>query len=248
SVLLDLMSHIFGNYLVHTRFDAFLKKYNNTSTNDLARLSNARTVTANESGVGKNWDEERIKEITGGDRITARFLYGEYFEFQSKIKLWCATNNLPKTDDLSDAFWRRMIVIPFDRQFKGDNCNPNIFSELKRESRGILNRLYKGFQHWTSKTLKNPPPRVINAVNEYKVESDVVAQFVTDCVIENGGYEQTSAKIVFTRYKEWHEHNAIGRPISPQAFGKRMKALGMGSEKIGGIRKYLGLELTNSGP
>ena len=248
SVLLDIMSYMYGDYLVHTRFDAFLKKYNNTSTNDLARLSNARMVTANESGVGKNWDEERIKEVTGGDKITARFLYGEYFEFQSKIKLWCATNNLPKTDDLTDAFWRRMIVIPFDRQFKGDNCNPNIVSKLKRECSGIMNRLYQGFTQWTIHTLKDHPPRVTNAVNEYKVESDVVAQFVDDCVVKNGNSEYTPAKIIFSRYKEWHENNGIGKPISPQTFGKRMKSLGMGSEKIGGTRKYIGLKISNEGP
>ena len=244
SVLLDLISHIFGNYLVHTRFDAFLKKYNNTSTNDLARLSKARMVTANESGVGKNWDEERIKEITGGDKITARYMYAEFFSFRSKIKLWCATNNLPKTDDLSDAFWRRMVVIPFDRQFKGDDRNPNILAELKQESSGILNRLYQGFQYWTATTLKNPPPRVIDAVNEYKIESDVVALWVDETkVVKNGTYESKPAKIVYQTYVDWHNENASGKPVSATMFGKRMKVLGIGSEKISGKRVYVGIDL-----
>ena len=248
SVLLDLMSYIFGDYLVHTRFDAFLKKYNSTSTNDLARLSKARMVTANESGVGKNWDEERIKEITGGDKITARYLYAEYFEFRSKIKLWCATNNLPKTDDLSDAFWRRMVVIPFDRQFKGVDRNTNILVELKRESSGILNRLYQGLQQWTDITLKKPPPRVEGAVKEYKAESDIVAQWVDMAgVTKNGGYNTTTAKVVYKSFTDWHEANESGKPVSQIIFGKRMKSMGMGSEKIGGNKVYVGLDIGQSG-
>jgi len=243
SVLLDLMGYVFGDYLVHTRFDVFLKKYNSTSTNDLARLSKARMVKANESGVGKNWDEERIKEITGGDKITARYLYAEYFNFRSRIKLWCATNNLPKTDDLSDAFWRRMVVIPFDRQFKGDDRNANIVEELKRESSGILNRLYQGFKQWTDTTLKKPPPRVVGAVKKYKAESDVVAQWIDMAgVVKNGGYETTPAKVIYQRYMDWHDENESGKPISQIAFGKRMKSMDMGSEKIGGKRVYVGLQ------
>ncbi|MBT6940138.1 MAG: hypothetical protein HN994_07075 [Candidatus Marinimicrobia bacterium] len=246
SVLLDLMSHIYGDYTVHTRFDAFLKKYNSTSTNDLARLSKARMVTANESGVGKNWDEERIKEITGGDKITARFMYAEYFEFRSKIKLWCATNNLPKTDDLTDAFWRRMVVFPFDRQFKGVNRKPNILEELKRESSGILNRLYQGFQQWSKESLKNPPPRVVDAIKEYKAESDVVTRWVEMADVKrNDSYDTISAKQLYQSFKDWFEKNETGKPISQIAFGKGMKSKGMGSEKISGNRFYVGIEIGN---
>ncbi len=243
SVLLDLMSHVLGDYHVHTRFDAFLKKYNNTSSNDLARLSGARFVSANESGVGKNWDEERIKEITGGDQITARYLYGEYFDFRSNIKLWCATNNLPKTDDLTDAFWRRMIVIPFDRKFKGKDRNPNILAELKGESSGIINRLYEGFKNWQEKTLQTKPARVVNAVNEYKVESDVVAQWVEEMNVQKEGFEDKKpAKAVYQEYVFWHNANAPGKPVSTTMFGKRMNALDLGSEKIGGFKYYIGLQ------
>jgi len=244
SVLLDLMAYVFGDYLVHTRFDAFLKKFNSTSTNDLARLSKARMVKANESGVGKNWDEERIKEITGGDKITARFLYREYFDYRSRVKLWCATNHLPKTNDYSDAFWRRMIVIPFERKFKGDGRNPNILSELKRESSGILNRLFQGFQKWTNSSLKSPPIRVNNAATEYKTENDVVAQWVEEAGVKNGGGNFKLAKIVYQAYVKWHEKNGAGNPVSQRMFGKRMNSFGLESIKKSGNRVYVGLQFT----
>ena len=138
------------------------------------------------------------------------------------------------------------MVIPFDRQFKGDDRNTNILEELKRESSGILNRLYQGFVQWTNTTLKKPPPRVVGAVKEYKAESDVVARWIDMAGVEkNGGYDTTPAKIVYRFFTDWHDENETGKPISQIAFGKRMKSMGMGSEKIGGKRVYVGLDIGN---
>ena len=243
SVLLELMSAIYGDYYQHSRFDAFLKKYNNTSSHDLARLHNARVVTANESGISKHWDEERIKEITGGDNVTARHLYKSEFTFKSQIKLWCATNNLPKVDDFTLAFWRRIKVIPFNRKFEGDDRDTNMIDKLKGESSGILNRIIKGFKEWTEVGLTTLPYQVKQAVEDYRNESDVVAQFIADRINVVGGYDVSiTAKRLYGEFKEWHEDNADGKPLSIQAFGKRMNQLGHKSEKIGGIKKYLGLE------
>ena len=138
------------------------------------------------------------------------------------------------------------MVIPFDRQFKGDDRNTNILEELKRESSGILNRLYQGYEQWFITTLNKPPPRVVGAVNEYKAESDVVAQWINMTGVEkNGGYGTTPAKIVYQQYKAWHEVNESGKPVTQIALGKRMKSMGMGSEKIGGNRVYVGLDIGN---
>ena len=83
----------------------------------------------------------------------------------------------------------------------------------------------------------------MNATEEYRIEEDVVAQFIADCVTVGGEYEVIiTAKQMYERYKEWHEENADGKPLSIQAFGRRMNQLGHKSEKIGGVKKYLGLE------
>jgi len=244
SVFLELMSAIYGEYHQHSRFDAFLKKYNNTSSHDLARLHNARVVTANESGISKHWDEGKIKEITGSDNVTARYLYQGHFTFKSQIKLWCATNNLPKVDDFTPAFWRRIKVIPFNRKFEGDDRDANMIEKLKGESSGILNRIIKGFKEWTEAGLTNLPYQVKQAVEDYRNESDVIAQFIADRITDVGGYDiSITAKRLYGEYKRWHEDNADGKPFSIQAFGKRMNQLGHKSEKIGGIKKYLGLEV-----
>ena len=244
SVLLDIMSTLYGDYHQHSRFDAFLKKYNDSSSHNLARLHNARVVTANESGIAKRWDEERIKEITGGDRVTARHLYRSHFTFKSKIKLWCATNNLPKVDDFTLGFWRRIRVIPFNRKFEGENRDPNIIHKLKEESSGILNRMIQGFRDWTEQELSNPPNQIKQATENYRNESDVVAQFVDDCVTIVGENESfISAKQIYEEYKNWHDENADGNLVSKNLFGRRMKTLKHSSKKIGGKKVYVGLEI-----
>jgi len=117
---------------------------------------------------------------------------------------------------------------------------------LKRESSGILNRLCQGFQQWDVTGLKKPPPRVVAAVKEYKAESDVVAQWIDMAdVKQNGGYDTIPAKVVYRSFTDWHDENESGKPVSNTMFGRRMKALGMGSEKIGGNKVYVGLEIAD---
>jgi len=243
SVLIDLMSTLYGDYHQHSRFDAFLKKYNDSSSHDLAKLHNARIVTANESGIAKRWDEERIKEITGGDKITARHLYQSLFTFKSKIKLWCATNNLPKVDDFTPAFWRRIKVIPFNRKFEGKDRDTGIVYKLKEELPGILNRILMGFGNWMKNGLNDAPQQIKQATENYRNESDMVAQFIADCITDVGGGSDVSitAKQMHEEYKIWNEENTDGKPFSIQVFGKRMNQLGYKSEKHGGVKKYFGL-------
>ena len=83
-------------------------------------------------------------------------------------------------------------------------------------------------------------------MNEYKAESDVVAQWINMTGVEkNGSYDTTSAKVVYEIFTDWHDENETGKPISQVAFGKRMKSMGMGSDKIGGNRVYVGLNIGN---
>ena len=118
--------------------------------------------------------------------------------------------------------------------------------ELKRESSGILNRLHQGFQQWSKKSLKSPPPRVLDAVMEYKAESDVVTQWIDMAgVKKNDNYETIPALQLYESFCNWFDKNETGNPIKKIAFGKRMKSMGMGSEKISGKRVYVGIEIEN---
>ncbi len=120
STLLTVLKRLLGDYAMTAPFDTFMRaRSDHGPGNELARLRGSRLVTASESGEGKRLDEATVKEITGGDTIAARFLYGEHFEYTPQFKLILVTNHRPKVDGADDAIWRRIRLVPFEENFEG---------------------------------------------------------------------------------------------------------------------------------
>lgn len=242
SVIFEILRELLGDYAINTRFDTFERKYNKQS-NEVARLHNYRLVTANESGDTKKLDSELLKEVTGGDRVTARKLYNESFDFSPQFKLWLASNSLPTVTDTSLGFWRRVQIIKLFEIFIGDKADLDLVHKLKGELPGILNWAVDGFKQY-AKTGLNPPKKVTNAVDEYKSDSDIVAKFVDECIIESIN-DVVTAKYLYQCFSKWYDENYAGKPISQIMFGKRMRTIGHKSEKIGGAKKYIGIKIRN---
>ena len=241
SVFLRILAQIMGDYYRNSRIDVFERKYGQQQTNDIARLYDARVVAANESGETKSLDEELMKEITGGDPITARFLYQESFTFQPQFKIWLAVNSLPKVNAYDHGFWRRVRIIPFTVRFDGKNCDRELYNKLKAELSGIVNWAYEGFVQWQKIGLA-PPEEVLLATEKYHQQEDVIAQFIGDCLSRTDSIEnRLPAKDLFTAFGSWYDDNFSEKVMSQQAFGKRMADAGYKSEKIGGKRWYIGI-------
>ena len=240
SVIFEILGDILGDYAINTRFDTFERKYNKQS-NEIARLHGYRLVTANESGDTKKLDSELIKAITGGDKVTGRFLYHESFDFSPQLKLWLASNSLPTVTDTSHGFWRRVQIIELQEKFMGNNADLDLVQKLKSELPGILNWALEGFRQYTMFGL-NPPNKVNNAVDKYRTDSDIVAKFVEEC-IEEVKDEIILAKYLYEYFAKWYEENYAGKPITQIIFGKRMGSIGYKSEKIGGKKKYTGVKI-----
>jgi putative DNA primase/helicase len=246
SLVQELLNSLLGHYAEHSQFDAFTRKYNNSSSNDLARLHSARLVIASEGTDRKRFDEERLKQLTGGDSVTARFLFQEHFTFIPKFKIMLAVNSLPKTEDFSDGFWRRVNIIPFEVQFKGENANPDLLHNLRNELPGIMNWALKGLKEWMDQGL-NPPIEVINAVEEYRSESDEVARFLNDHVevVQVVNFEpKLKTSELYGKFIEWH-HGEYGKEpsISQSKFSRRVHpVIGIKSEKLGSYRWFIGLK------
>ncbi|MGH2899552.1 MAG: DNA primase family protein, partial [Solirubrobacteraceae bacterium] len=120
STIVEVVKQLAGDLAVTAAFDTFSRtRGGGGPRNDLARLAGARIVVASESGEGRRLDEATVKEVTGGDTIAARFLYGEHFEFAPAFKLWLVTNHRPRIDGDDDAIWRRLRLIPFNVSFEG---------------------------------------------------------------------------------------------------------------------------------
>ncbi len=114
-----------------------VRRFDNGQTNDIAGLRGARLVTSVETEDGQRLAESKIKELTGGDTVTARFLYSENFEFQPEFKLWLACNHMPEIRGMDLAIWRRIRLIPFRVTIPPRNQDKRLLLKLKKELPGI---------------------------------------------------------------------------------------------------------------
>lgn len=242
TVLQNIFESILGDYAIHSQFTAFTRKYYNTQTNDLARLHSARIVIASEGSDSKKFDEERLKQLTGGDNVTARYLYKEPFTFKPQFKLWLAVNSLPRVEDFSQGFWRRVRIIPFDVAFKGENIDPNLIDKLKMELPGILNWALRGFQEWKNQGL-NPPNEVVSATRDYQNENDFVKQFLEDeTLIDDKSRIRTNE--LYSAFCNWHEREYGGKPMTQNSFSRRVgSCISRKPEKIGSYKWFVGIQL-----
>jgi putative DNA primase/helicase len=243
TTFLNTINACLGDYGKHTQFSTFEKSHTEGASNDLARLQGVRYVYASESNPSKSFAAEKIKSLTGGDPITARFLFQEYFEFHPTFKIWLSVNELPKTDDLSDAFWRRMRIIPFNVNFKKekDLFIPDLDKLLIGERSGIFNWMIEGLRLYRKEGL-TPPNKLIETVKDYEVSQDQIAGFIHACVksIESGKIEFSK---LYHEYETWAQNHGIEDKIriSKVKFSRRFNAKGFSKKKIGGVIYYINI-------
>ena len=223
STFIEVLRSAFGDYAYNLPFSAFELKASNNIRNDIAALEGRRFVTASEANESVQLNEALIKSLTGSDSITARFLFKEFFTFEPKGKFWFALNHLPNVSDDSPGFWRRVRVIPFERQFMGENADPQLLQKLKAEAKGILAWAVRGATEWYEKRLQTPE-KILSASRTYQKESDRIAEFIEErCVVGNN--EHCTARALFDSYVQWAEANHEQR-LTRQKFSQRMQAKG----------------------
>jgi putative DNA primase/helicase len=217
------LEYVFGEYSYNAPFTMFELNERSSIPNDIAALNGKRFVTARETTEGSRFNEGRIKALTGGDSITARFLHGEWFTFNPTAKYLLAVNSKPRVHDQSYGFWRRVKLIPYLQQFNGDKADKNLNEILRAEASGILNWLIKGFLVWQIEGLEPAPECITVATHEYEAESDPVADFLMDkCIINDQARIQASK--LFKSYTDYcHDQGMRDKEIlGVTAFGRRM--------------------------
>ena len=138
TTFLEVLRHALGDYVMSADFSSFIVSRGASVRNDLARLAGARLVTAVESEANRRLAEEVIKQITGGDTITARYLYSEHFEFRPQFKLFLATNHKPRIRGTDVAIWRRIHLVPFTVTISNEEQDKALPAKLRGEAPGIL--------------------------------------------------------------------------------------------------------------
>ena len=187
--------------------------------NDIARLCGTRLVTASETSDGVRFSEGILKSLTGGDRVTARLLHKEFFEFTPAFKLWLACNHRPRVRDSSEAFWRRIRLIPFTVSFRGRE-DKGLADALAKELPGILAWGVRGCREWLEAGDLLAPAEVLAATQDYRQAEDVLAQFLADCCVTGEGL-WASARDLFAAYCQWCESNGE-RATSQRRFGEAL--------------------------
>ncbi len=222
STFLNVMKVLLGpDYAKRAAYDTLtFKKGGRGATNDLARLRGVRAVLTSEIEDGAQLDESLVKDLTGGEVISARFLYAEFFEFLPEFKILMAGNHKPVIRGDNDGIWRRLQLIPFTETIPEDVRDPRLPEKLLAELPGILNWALQGCREWQRKGLQ-PTARMRAAVQEYRSDSDLLGQWVLDCCDE-GPSKSVGAMDAYTSYKFWAFLNGL-KPMTNTSFGKKLK-------------------------
>lgn len=180
SSLQQIMVALAGDYVAISSPDLILEKNIGQISNDLARLQGIRMVFMSEPEPTKRISVSAVKVMTGEDKVIARFLYGEFFEYDPKLKLFISTNHMLKVLATDYAFWRRQSILPFDFIVPPTKIDYGLVAKLLHERSGILNWLLAGLQLWMEEGLKKPEA-VEQSTENYKNSMDAIGIFIDEC-------------------------------------------------------------------
>ena len=241
SVFSNVVSDVAGNYAKQMNVQTIVAKKNQSGSanSDIARLEGARIVTSSELNEGDRFDESLVKQLTGGDKILARFLYGSEFEYKPKFKIWMATNHLPIIRGTDDGIWRRIKIIPFNIQIPKEKVDKKLEYKLKAEYTGILNWIVQGAIMWQQEGLEDPEA-VTKVIETYRAEMDPLDAFLEECCTTGQNYS-IKAREMYDAYHEWAKESEEYK-MSMTKFGREM------SKKLLRVKRrdgwyYVGLKL-----
>ncbi|MEC2219682.1 phage/plasmid primase, P4 family, partial [Bacillus subtilis] len=228
STFINTVQQLLGDYGRQTNSDTFIKKKNDTSiNNDIARLDGARFVSAVESEEGQQLSESLVKQITGGEKMSARFLRQEYFEFTPEFKVFFTTNHKPIVKGSDEGIWRRIRLVPFTVTIPKEKVDKKLPQKLAAEMPGILRWAVDGCLKWQREGLKEP--EVIRKATEgYREDMDILGPYMSErCVVHPSA--KIEAKELYKDYKNWcYENDEI--ELKNRAFYRQIEIRGFKKE------------------
>ena len=236
-VLMGTVAGVMGDYHVSSPIETFTASHTDRHPTELARLRGARLVTTTETEEGRNWAEARIKAITGGDPIDARFMRQDFFTYLPQFKLMASGNHKPNLRGVDEAIRRRFNIIPFTVTIPLDERDLKLKEKLKAEWPGILKWMIRGCLDWQQIGLA-PPEIVRVATKEYLADQDVLQTWLDECCFI-GKQHQCSVGDLFSCWSDWTEVHKETTGSSKR-FSQRIEASGFERQR-GDVRGFLGL-------
>jgi len=225
---------ILGDYAMTSQMETFTLSRDERHPTELAALRGARFVVAQETQQGRTWNESRIKALTGGDRIQARYMRQDFFEFAPAFKLMLFGNHKPSLRSVDAAIKRRLLLVPFNAHVT--NQDDELKDKLRAEWGGILEWMVNGCLAWQRDGLR-PPERVLEATAEYMESQDSFTEWLESrCVVypEQLRTEKDapwcSSATLFESWKGFSEEAGIPAG-SRKAFGAELEKRGFPATK-----------------
>jgi putative DNA primase/helicase len=245
STLVNTIARVFGDYCTNASMDTFLASNSPQHPTDLAKLHGARLVTAQETQKGRRWDEIKVKALTGGDKVSARFMRADFFDYVPTFKLLIAGNHRPRLGHVDEAMHRRLMLMPFTVQIPAKERDRELPHKLEAEHPAILRWAIDGCLQWQSIGL-SPPARVISATQDYFDSQDTIGEWLSECTEDRGPLAFTRASTLFTSWKTWSEERNH-RPGSIKTFSEALSDRGFAPKRERtGHRGFARIELKAS--
>jgi putative DNA primase/helicase len=241
SVFCEVLQRLLGDYAITVSPDLIMLRRHGGIPNDVARLRGVRAALMNETSQGSRFDEAKLKDLTGGDTLTARFLHQEFFDFRPSHRIVIRGNHRPAINGTDEGIWRRLRLVPFTVRIPPDEQDKDLLRKLESELPGILRWALAGCLEWQRDGLK-PPAIVTEAVRKYREESDILGRFITECC-EVRKLAQVKSSVFFQRYQQFAEQSGE-RWVASKELPYEMQRRGFEQKRSNAGVIYLGLELT----
>lgn len=240
-VFITTLARILGDYASTADADVFMEQDQARHPTEMARLRGARLVTVDETDGSKRWNEKRIKRITGGGRIEARFMRQDDFEFTPQFKLLIAGNHKPQLRGVGKAIQRRIHLIPFTVTIPDDQRDDALADKLELEYPAILQWMIEGCLAWQREGLK-APELVREATSRYIDAEDVINDWIEERCQQTG---EVARPIAYKNYRAWMEGRGE-RAWSSKAFKAALEEKGLSERKSNGTWFITGLSLRST--
>ncbi len=249
STAFNTLKELLEKFFVYLPIEILLaRRKDNTDSYFISSLKGARFVVSSEIPKDRRLNENLIKDLTGGEPITARNPYEKPFEFFPSHKLWMFGQHKPIIRGTDYGIWRRMTLIPFEHTIPKEQREPMsvVMSRFKREMPGILNWCIRGYREYCEHGF-DPPERVKAATENYRLESDMLGDFLEECCIMDTNNFCKSNEL-FTRYKRWiHENDEFQELKSSRKMVSALKERGFLTRTDSGKRTFfLGIGILQS--
>jgi putative DNA primase/helicase len=225
SVLSNGIAYTMGDYATTAAMETFMASKWDRHPTELAMLRGARFVQASETEEGRKWATSRVKQLTGSDPVTARFMRQNHFTYLPQFTLYFSGNSIPQLENVDDAIRRRFLIIPFTNKPK--KIDRLLGEKLRAEAPGILRWMIDGTLDWQKEGL-NPPESILATTQKYFEQEDVFGQWIEECC-EVGSDKLFPVVAAFNSWKIF----AVERghePGTPRTFAPKLRHQGFVSK------------------